>query len=175
MWARLIKRKLYIDNNISVAPGIDNGEDMQVTAVLAYYASSIKSVPDLLWHYDCSNISSYTHSFSPKMHYQMWQSFDIVKSFFEDKDIEYRNATKYAELITIFNHLLVYSKYKNVDYFYGEAYRRLQSISKKYWTKLPLVFFIAISISPCKILLKAYLSSISTVHKLFFKLKNIIH
>ena len=51
LWLKLVKRKLYQDNNIKWVIGINKGEDAITTLKLFYYASKIVWTPKQLYNY----------------------------------------------------------------------------------------------------------------------------
>lgn len=85
VWGRLIRRALYIDNNIRVQDGINMSEDLQVMPKLFYYAKTIALLQEYLYYYDCTNIGSYTSSFSKNKVDQQLQTLEMLENFFRDK------------------------------------------------------------------------------------------
>ncbi len=59
--SRLIKRNLYVDNNIRTKDGLNYGEDLQIVTRLFVLASSVARQPRVVYHYDITNESSYMH------------------------------------------------------------------------------------------------------------------
>lgn len=51
LWDKLVRRPIFIQNNIFPYLGIDNGEDFGCMVRVLYYARSIVHVPKALYHY----------------------------------------------------------------------------------------------------------------------------
>lgn len=97
IWGQLIKRDLYIDNNVCVEEGCNMAEDYQVTPLLVYYSKTVAWEDSPLYHYDCSNMSSYTHAMKETNMTQILHSHELLKSFFVDKGREYVDALSVAQ------------------------------------------------------------------------------
>ena len=92
IWGRLVRRTLYIDNNIEVEEGVNMAEDYQVITKLAYYASNIFVLDKPLLHYNLQNSNSYVNTISLESTRQSERSFQIVYDFFSNKGTEYLEA-----------------------------------------------------------------------------------
>ncbi len=97
IWGQLIRRDLYVNYDIHVKEGCNMGEDFQVTPLLAYYSTTVAWVDTPLYHYDCSNISSYTHRQKESNMRQILLSLEMLNNFFYDKGENFKNALKIAE------------------------------------------------------------------------------
>ena len=62
IWGKLIKRSLYIKNEIHCLSNISFGEDYAVLPKLLFYAKSIETVHNPLYHYTHYNNNSYTQT-----------------------------------------------------------------------------------------------------------------
>lgn len=60
IWGILIKRSLYIDNNIKANESFHVGEDWQVSPLLLYHAKKIAYVDKVIYHYQLSRPNSIT-------------------------------------------------------------------------------------------------------------------
>lgn len=90
IWGRLIRTSLYKENKIQALEGYNIGEDHQVIPQLFYYAKHFASIDDIVYHYDCTNESSYMYinnDYQKELsrHYQNTMSFNVLRSFFENK------------------------------------------------------------------------------------------
>ncbi len=92
IWGRLIRRSLYVDNNIKVEEGVNMAEDYQVITKLAYYANKISVLDEPLLHYNLQNSNSYVNSISLVSARQSERSIQIVYDFFSNKGTEYWEA-----------------------------------------------------------------------------------
>lgn len=89
IWGRLIRRSLYIDNDIRTEVGVNMAEDYQVISRLAYYSDVIATLQEPLTHYNLHNETSYVNRKTEKSIYQSERSFQIVYDFFIDKGAEF--------------------------------------------------------------------------------------
>lgn len=95
---RLIRRSLYVENNIRAIDGVNMAEDYAISPLLAFFATRISTVHSYLYHYDCTNEISYTHTFSVTKCEQMWRALDNHYNFFLKRGREYGKALEYAKL-----------------------------------------------------------------------------
>lgn len=87
IWGRLIKRSLYVDNHVMAEEGTNVGEDLQVMPQLAYFAKKTSSIESVIYHYNCTNESSYMGcGISTNRLKQDIRSAEIVYEFFYDKE-----------------------------------------------------------------------------------------
>lgn len=128
IWGRLIRTSLYKDNQIKVTEGVNMSEDINVLPRLLWYAKKIANVPEVLCFYDCSNINSYTSSFSESKCIQGKISREVLNHFFEGKDKEIEKALKYRATISIVRALIDCTKYGN----HTDFYKKLRSELKLY-------------------------------------------
>ena len=146
LWSHFIKTKLY-RNNIAAVEGVNIGEDYQVLPKLIYYAKSVSTLCIPLYHYDCTNESSYMHYLTQEKSLEGLKSFDYVKDFFKDKSPECKSALDFALLkmlnYRIINYILYNQKSKE---YYRFLVSKVETIDKAKWSKLPLnrriVFYI---------------------------------
>lgn len=82
---KLIRRSLYVDNDIKAIEGINLGEDYQVTPRLAYYARRVAVMNDYIYNYDCTNENSYTSTYSFNKMQQVLKALQLLDDFFQDK------------------------------------------------------------------------------------------
>lgn len=59
LWSQIVKRDLYVHNNLSFAEKVDVGEDLAMNVQLYSYASKIKYSPIAFYHYRKTNPNSY--------------------------------------------------------------------------------------------------------------------
>ena len=88
VWRRLIRKKLYTDNNIRCNERGSGGEDFQVLPRLIYYAEKVAGVEDCIYHYNLSNIHSITNNvpYSIESQIQGLVSVRTIVHFFSDKE-----------------------------------------------------------------------------------------
>lgn len=66
VWNKLIKRSLYISNNVEAIDGVNLGEDFTVVPKLVYFANKISKIDLPLYHYIQFNSNSYTKKVNQK-------------------------------------------------------------------------------------------------------------
>ena len=92
---KLIRRSLYVDNNIYPTEGINMCEDFSVMYRLLFFAKKITYLPEPLYNYDLSNGGSYT-SVRMKPQYQLG-FFSLMKQM-----EEFRLANNIDESINLY-------------------------------------------------------------------------
>ena len=88
IWGRLIRVDLYRNYGIHCKEGVNQCEDLQTLPQLAYYCHLHECVKIPLYHFNTTNINSYTYMgrFSHDDVIQQHESFDIFYSFFLAKE-----------------------------------------------------------------------------------------
>ena len=96
LWGRLIRVDLYRKNGIQCKEGMNQGEDLQTFPQLAYYCRLHDCVNIPLYHYNASNIDSYSYKerYSLSDIVQIHESFNIFYSFLIPKESE-----KYGKIL----------------------------------------------------------------------------
>lgn len=97
VWNKMFRRKLYVENNISAAEGINVGEDLVVTPRLVYYATKITKLDKAFVHYVQFNSNSYTKNISDKNIDDVLRVLGELKYFFEQKS----DASQYLSSLMI--------------------------------------------------------------------------
>ena len=174
IWAKLIRRSLYVDNGIKCKQGCNQGEDYQVVPILLYYAKKIVNLTEPLYYYDCSNEGAYSNSFTISKHDQNWESMNLVKSFFEDKSNMYRYAVDCGRMRQIADDLIISAKTHgevSAKYYYV-ACLILKSIKRDLWNKVPLEKRIILYLSPYYKLMVIYILLFRKIHHLIMMIKS---
>ena len=83
VWNKLVRRKLYVDNNITFPKGYAMGEDMTMI-MLFTCASKVSYVSKAFYHYVKLNANSYTNSFYANIKYLQY-NVSRVASFLETR------------------------------------------------------------------------------------------
>lgn len=90
IWRRLIRRSLYIDNDVFAVEGVNIGEDHHTLPRLAYYANSVAKTNAVVYHYNCLNPNSYmsvkTSGFNMMRFQNDVSSIEILSEFFRSRD-----------------------------------------------------------------------------------------
>jgi glycosyltransferase involved in cell wall biosynthesis len=169
IWSRMIRRTIYIDNKINCAEGINQGEDVQVTAKIIYFAKKIVSIHDVLYHYDCTNMNAYTAVFTEDRLRQTWLSHEIVSFFFKDKGPEYFNAVNEAVIGRCIGNLITYGRNPDCEYYYNEACRKLKGLPKDVNCVLPFEKKMVLKIYKHRMLLIFFVKTSTRVRELMKK------
>lgn len=85
MWGRLIRRTLFTETGVRLAPGIDFSEDYSVMTRLLYFANR-STIDDTVYFYSEENTSSYTHTASPRHARSYLTACRVVLDFFTTRD-----------------------------------------------------------------------------------------
>ncbi len=84
VWNKLIRRELYISNNISFPAGYAMGEDMTMMLLFAV-ASSVAYVHKAFYHYVKLNVEAYSQNFSLKHFDSVKHNINVVETFLHDR------------------------------------------------------------------------------------------
>ena len=175
IWAKLIRRSLYVDNGIKCKEGCNQGEDFQIVPILLYYAKRIVNLQEPLYYYDCSNEGAYSNSFTISKHDQNWESMNLVKSFFEHKGPVYRYAVDCGRMRQIADDLMISAKTSGVvsKCYYEYARTQLKCIAPGCKRNVALGKKIVLSLSSNYYLMKSYALSMRWLrhHLLMIKSK----
>lgn len=118
VWGRLIRLSLFNDNHIRVQEGVNVGEDWQQIPLLAYYAKSVATIDDFVYYYDCTNAQSYVHDYQKAIFWeQPMKSLFIMENFFADKELLYRELSRYLTICKLKNLLHVAARNRNKHAF----------------------------------------------------------
>lgn len=129
IWGKLIRKSLYIDNNIRCISGVNQGEDYSVYPKLVYFAKKIVKIEDPVYNYYQANINSYTKNVNHiGAIQQIFMAQDTIIDFFADKiDSKLIDASVLKTKISI----LVMKATKS-DYKYLNTYRNEISVFNPY-------------------------------------------
>lgn len=174
IWAKLIRRSLYTNYDISCKEGCNQGEDFQVVPRLLYNAKVVVNLQEPLYFYDCSNVDSYTNNFSKNKHDQNWMSMNIVRNYFIDKGNEYIDAVCKGRLRQLVDDLIISAKTSGptVSCYYEYAVKELSCIGRKYWKEVPLTKRVILLLSNHFTLMKVYTLSSRLLRHTALKLKS---
>ncbi len=150
IWGRLIRRSLYVDNNIRVTDGVNMSEDLNVLPRLLYYSKLISSVPNVLYFYDCTNSSSYTASFSEEKSNQGLKTIEQLDLFFKDRPSCFIDALYVRRLKNVSMYMKSCAKEDGHKEYYNFLKNKISYIDNKYYKYLdiPTRFSLFISSYP---------------------------
>lgn len=156
IWGRLIRLSLYLENDLYVKEGVDMGEDYQISTRLAYYSKKIECLDKILYHFNCTNPTSYTKSGIRNK--QADESFRIVRDFFCDKGSDFVDAISVATLNISVD--IVYC-HKAKSWAIEESIKKISSIDKKYWKYIVWYRRLILYLIDMPLFLKIYIISSS--------------
>lgn len=97
IWGKLIKRSLYINNEIHCLSNISFGEDYAVLPKLLFYAKNLEIVHTPLYHYTHYNDNSFTQRFKWSNVHDIFYVENNINDFFQSKSI-YKKELHIARL-----------------------------------------------------------------------------
>lgn len=165
VWGKLYKSELFLKNNIHFTEGLNCGEDFCVQPQIVYFSSAISYIDNAFYHYDCSVVSSLTHSISENTLNNHHEAYLSLLEFFENKGGEFVNSLNEGVVKMYSQDLVKCCRYNN---------NRCFNIIRKYLKELPSGSFSALPI-PYRIitlisnyhLAKCYVQSIDRIRKIF--------
>lgn len=159
VWARLIRLSLYIENRIQSLDGINNAEDYQIMPRLSFFAIKVCSIDDVLYHYNCTNINSYTASYSSKLAEQVMISVNLLEHFFQDKGSDYVDALGYSKAEILARDLVKCCRYGYKEHYYLTC-EMVNKHDKKYFVSLSFPFRLLLKL-PNYCIAKIYVKLVS--------------
>ena len=113
LWNKLIKRQLFVNNNIKFPEEVFHQEDYITMIKLTYYAKKIMFLKEAFYHYVIHDNQGTKTSGKEKEFFDYYNSYIILEKFFKDKrDGEIFLKKIYAEKIQLYYNYLK-RKYKN--------------------------------------------------------------
>lgn len=85
---KLIRRELFINNNIFCYPNVDYGEDLLIMLRVIWVANKIVNIHEAFYHYVKYNFNSYCSIISLKNIRDRMEANKIIERFIEEKKIE---------------------------------------------------------------------------------------
>lgn len=84
LWNKLISRHLFFENNIFPIEGINMWEDVCLICRLTYFAKKISYLPQSFYHYNQTNVNSYsTHKISNQAVNNIFEVVILIEEFYE--------------------------------------------------------------------------------------------
>lgn len=124
---KLIKRSLYVDNDVYSWDGLNMWEDNGLIARLLYYGGGLSQVRGVHYHYNRTNINAMTVGYGEKHVNQMIGVAQRLTEFFESKP----DAKDFAKTVKAFQFLakinLITDQFSNIKR-YNETFVGSESI-----------------------------------------------
>lgn len=140
LWSKMIKRLLFIDNDIKMINGANMGEDYDIVPKLFYYANKISFIKDKLYHYNCESVASYTNVFKETNADQNWANIMDIYSFFYKNDVSYLEDVEIMAVKILNTNILNSARTNNYKLYLPILEDRLKFVNPKYWKKIPLQY-----------------------------------
>lgn len=140
IWGRLIRKSLYLDHQIKAKEGVNIGEDLQVMTQLAYYATKLESIWDVVYFYNCTNDFSYMNQFDLKHIKRLTQdteSMEVVREFFQGKNSTYQDCAEkylfdyYLELLRFYGRTNNREEYTRIKKSLSDLHPQNRKMSKR--------------------------------------------
>lgn len=147
IWNKLIKRKLFVENEISWKEGINNGEDLLICTKLFCFVNNVSKVNKPLYHYTHYNMNSFSNT-TDIMENEL-HIIEEITDFFKKKGL----YNKYIENICFRKLSAKLTLLSSEQGFSNLDYHRLFPEANKYIYKHPRISFLP--------KLKLYISSLN--------------
>ena len=134
IWNRLIRKSLYLENNIKCIDGIDAGEDLMTTPRLVYFSKKVTTCDAVTYHYNRINSNSYVSMFpqSWEMQSQLINATLQNVVFFKDKEACFREAIN-IQLVKRLKRILDLNFDNHYRHGYNSVLDILEDTERKYW------------------------------------------
>lgn len=135
VWNKLVRRSLYIDNNILFPSGYGMGEDLTMIKLFAF-ANKVLHLPKAYYHYNKTNSTAFSQTYSEKHLIELRHNIDDISDFVLYKlGARYKQEIAFLKLEAKFPFLLFpdTKKIKIWKSWYPEANRYIKK--NKYITK----------------------------------------
>ena len=115
MWCRLMSRDLFWANDIEFLEGINYGDDFAVIPRVMCHSRGRSVVNECLYHYNCSNQTSYTHKVDDSHSAQYITAMNCVCEYIERRDSEkkYAGALDVGK-VNVLRHIRRYGQNRDV-------------------------------------------------------------
>lgn len=84
-WNKLVKRKIFTNNDIKPFEGINMWEDNGLMLRVFYYANSLSQIEGPVYHYNQANLGAMTNGYSREKIDQMIKCATLIGDFFDSK------------------------------------------------------------------------------------------
>lgn len=136
IWGLMIRRSLYVDNNIQVEGNINCSEDFIVTSRLFYFTHNIAKLDNVFYHYDCTNEGSITAKKSLSSIRDNIKVLDFIADFYKDKEDKYQIAVLEGSIDLNIDNLCASVRLKDRELF-DDIKQRLRFASNSIGIMIP--------------------------------------
>lgn len=137
LWLRLIRRSLYIDNNIRSIEGENGAEDYEVFPRLIYYSKKVAGIDSFTYHYNWNNENSITNKTEDSVSIQkgILKSFRSIASFLSDKD-PYLHDIVAGRVVEYIHSRLRQNNLNKDKEGYKTFLKYMKECDKRYWGRV---------------------------------------
>lgn len=135
MWLRLIKRSLYIDNDVWAVEGKNGAEDFQVFPRLVYYSQKHSGIDSFVYHNNRYNNNSITNGGKLSSQLGGINSIRVIISFFSDKEKHLYDLIAGHDVVAIHQRLVRSVLHKN-ESNYNVLLSLMKESNQQYWYKV---------------------------------------
>lgn len=117
-WNKLVKRSIFLTNNIQPFTGVNMWEDNGLMFRVFYYAKKLSQIDGSVYHYNQANVNAMTHGYGRKAVDQMIRCATLLEIFFSEKSDfgEFKNTVYALQLLAKLN--LVTTRFDWLREFY---------------------------------------------------------
>lgn len=147
---KMVRKKVYIENNVRFPDGINMWEDVLTTIPLCYYAKKIAYIPKAYYHYAQFNMNSYTKQISKQSLLNLIEAVRRLENFLKTNGISVLDKEMcYTKLTVKLNLLLNSEKQQQQEWsnIYPEANAHLFT-----YAAMSLYWRIALGFVACRLL-----------------------
>lgn len=139
VWGRLMRRSIFVNNDLRYQEGYNMGEDFQIVPRVFYFANSITHVEEFIYHYNCINERSYSNNFTEKQSRQVFMGVDMLKNWFANKEQIYQKALCCGEAFMLGMYMVACVRSGNRKY-YKELRCKMKLISSDFVKNVPIPY-----------------------------------
>lgn len=116
-WNKLVKRSIYVENDIYPFEGVNMWEDNGLMLRILYYANKLSGVQGCAYHYNKANLNAISASYGREIVNQMLKCADLLGGFFSNKT----DASQFVKTVNALKYLaklnLITTEYKDIREF----------------------------------------------------------
>lgn len=136
LWGKIIKKELFLNNNISSLEGYNFGEDFAITPRITYYANKISFLNEVVYNYEYNNTNSYTKKVSLQSIASLNYIATYITRFYMSKD-DSQIFEKHLFKGLINMQIWIYSNTHNINDLQSiQALIKKENISAQYTDKI---------------------------------------
>lgn len=136
LWRRLIRKSLYIDNNIKCHEGVDGRVDYSCIIPLLYYAQRVVGIDAIVYHFNRTNNHSMSYGYKDLAYQKNYlESCRLISLFFEMKDKNYYHMCKEMMIKRAHDFMMTHYRHRCRKAYQSMA-QYLSKSDKKYWEKI---------------------------------------